>query len=1812
MVNRPTPRILEAWKLACLLTLMYAREVLLLGAPKVLPFSFPNRPKVLGRTSVMCSAADGTQPFTFSWLKDGSSVTDLKNVREEKKSDYSVLIIEPVEAVHAGNYTCIVKNKAGFDSHTAYLEVEAPPMWKSVPGNTDVVKGKELVLFCNAHGSPSPKEQRKEWTALGNNEAGTVVSPNGTLVLKSAQESQSGELKCSADNGIGRLISHIFAVKVRAPPEWKREPMDKSGTVGSTVHIDCLGSGSPAPRMSWYTARGDGLQQPISEAMSSRTAVYPNGTLVIQELDVTDSGQYTCTADNGVAPVLRKTITLKINAPPSWLREPQDVGGTLGTRLVIDCTASGSPAPVIRWFKLQDGTFPHSKKTPQPRDASENGSMVIPHIETQDAGQYVCEADNGIAPTLRKTVTVKRFLKYGRFSFSKNIPVGGKALVTCWITSGVQPVTFSWLKDGQSLNMVQGTRLKTESDYSVLLLEPVVPSHVGNYTCIAKNKFGFDSYTTVLEVECKHDALKMDNQRLTVHRNGTVIITQVSMDDAGAYACEAQNSVPPSVRHTVKVIVNGVINLISSSNGSLLIDDVSIDDAGQYVCEADNGIAPTASHSFTVTVNGETGRNARPSFLPPRIKPFSFPKVASKGEKISIVCLVSEGTLPFSFSWSKDGKELQTTDNLHVKAETQYSVVFINSVDERTAGNYTCIVKNIFGFDSYSAYLDVEAPPVLKKTTPDTNVVQGGSVTLSCLATGSPKPSVNWSRSAGTAGVVALAADPRMQASPNGTLLIEEVRAEDAGKYTCTAQNAIGSVSHSLYLHVRDAAELQTSDSVKVKPEPEYSVAFINSVDEKSAGNYTCIVKNIFGFDSYSAYLDVEAPPVLKKTTPDTNVVQGGSVTLNCQATGSPKPTVSWSRSSGTTGEAAVPAANARMQASPNGTLLIEDVAAEDTGKYTCTAQNSIGSVSHSLYLHVRAPPTIKPFSFAKVASKGEKVSILCFVSGGTPPFSFSWLKDGKEIQTTENVKVKTESDFSLTIIGSIDERSPGNYTCIVKNIFGFDTHSAYLDVEAPPVFKKTTADTNVVQGGSVVLSCQATGSPNPTVKWSRTISDAEDVAPTIQQIIASTKVSAGEKATAACLLKRGSEPLTFQWLRSNVDASLLPNVRVAHFEDTLLLVIDPAEAESSGNYTCAASNALGSDVQTVHIEVSVPPAWKKVPGDTEVREGYNRSFQCIAFGSPKPNVTWSKQKESRDGWMTMRADSRISFEASTMTIMDIQLSDTGTYSCFASNGVGPGITATFQLRVNVPARFEEKSTVVTARRTEVTRMKCQATGDQPLSIAWSKGSVKLDKRTSARYEVFETLTPDGLISELVIRDTDRSDGALYTCHTQNKYGKDDRKVKLIVQEVPGPPQDVRLKDVWSRSASVSWSPSYSGNSPISKYIVQYWRDHGTAHRLHELEVIGSLTYTMVRDLLPGTAYVLNLVAENAIGRGEPSRTVVFHTGEEEPEAAPVDILVEMKGPSTVYISWKAPPREHWNGHLLGYYIGYRPRDTESQFSYRRVEASPTNASHEYLLGGLQRGTEYTLVLKAYNSAGSGPASQEKTVRTMDGDVPEAPRLFVTGVTADTMTLRWVIRSSSDVTGFNIHYRTGRRHVAGTPDPSNVLGRGDPSAILLIRTESSASGHESSAIENKQADDEVPIYMDMAIMIPAGAILLAVLVILFSTCICIRKMKSTPRPVPEIMRYDPATLNTGTMMSQRYVEMEKMSEQDVPFATPYEGGTMRNGTELRGTLKERPRDEDLRTQEPDEGPAASSSGTLSTADGRNLLRQRAVIVAPAR
>ena len=304
-----------------------------------------------------------------------------------------------------------------------------------------------------------------------------------------------------------------------------------------------------------------------------------------------------------------------------------------------------------------------------------------------------------------------------------------------------------------------------------------------------------------------------------------------------------------------------------------------------------------------------------------------------------------------------------------------------------------------------------------------------------------------------------------------------------------------------------------------------------------------------------------------------------------------------------------------------------------------------------------------------------------------------------------------------------------------------------------------------------------------------------------------------------------------------------------------------------------------------------------------------------------------------------------------------------------------------------------------------------------------------LNTGRSDRYEVFETITPDGMKSEMVIRSVDRSDSGLYLCTAENTYGRDERTNKLVVMESPAAPTNLQLRESWSRSASVSWTAPSSGNSPILGYIVQHWTESmsGENNRLEEEEVPSSQTSIMIKNLKPGCSYKLSVVAVNEVGRGSPSMAISFRTGEEEPSAAPLDVMVEAKGPTTIRVTWKAPPRDGWNGILLGFYVGFR-QITEYQkgYSLRTVSGLSSNHSYEYFLTGLTKGTEYGIIVKAYNKAGSGPESQELGTKTLSGILPPPPKLYVFTITLDTISITWKMPPDTEldeISGFTIHYR---------------------------------------------------------------------------------------------------------------------------------------------------------------------------------------------
>ena len=97
------------------------------------------------------------------------------------------------------------------------------------------------------------------------------------------------------------------------------------------------------------------------------------------------------------------------------------------------------------------------------------------------------------------------------------------------------------------------------------------------------------------------------------------------------------------------------------------------------------------------------------SFLePPVIAPFSFPPVVNTGVFAQLTCVVSQGDLPITISWSLKGQELNSGPSITTNMLGQrVSMLVIASVDYTHIGEYTCRATNPAGSVTHAAVLNV-------------------------------------------------------------------------------------------------------------------------------------------------------------------------------------------------------------------------------------------------------------------------------------------------------------------------------------------------------------------------------------------------------------------------------------------------------------------------------------------------------------------------------------------------------------------------------------------------------------------------------------------------------------------------------------------------------------------------------------------------------------------------------------------------------------------------------------------------------------------------------------------------------------------------------------------------------------------------------------------------------------------------------------------------------------------------------------------------------------------------------------------------
>ncbi|XP_076306844.1 cell adhesion molecule Dscam1-like isoform X2 [Tachypleus tridentatus] len=617
-------------------------------------------------------------------------------------------------------------------------------------------------------------------------------------------------------------------------------------------------------------------------------------------------------------------------------------------------------------------------------------------------------------------------------------------------------------------------------------------------------------------------------------------------------------------------------------------------------------------------------------------------------------------------------------------------------------------------------------------------------------------------------------------------------------------------------------------------------------------------------------------------------------------------------------------------------------------------------------------------------------------------------------------------------------------------------------------------------------------------------------VIPEVTPFLEDVRLHRGQRYQLTCSASQGSPPLTFQWLKDGValrDTSQITIRRLDVFSS--MLVIEAVREEYAGNYTCVVSNSAGEDTYMTQLHVLVPPRWIREPYDVSGVVGQSVTLECNVGGFPIPTVSWTRtQGFTSDEKMTvLRKHWRVTENGDLIT-RNLEKDDRGFYTCEAFNGVGEGVRKTVRLEVQVPPAIQPIPSVVTVTREESIRLTCNVTGDRPLIVSWKKDGISLGS-SSHRVQMSELSTVGGVLLELSLDESRRTDS-----------------------EPPGPPENLNAINVWSRTIRVTWSPSYSGRSPVIRYILQYWKGGSNSKsRLIESRIPSPQTMTLIRNLLPARTYHIQVLAENEVGVGKPSSVITVVTQHEAPTGRPKDLVVYEKGATYIKLKWMFDPGADAYLDITAFYVGYRPTGSSHPYVYH--QAAVVKGKNTGILSDLQRSTSYSVVVRAFNSAGLGVLSDQLVVHTARGELPAKPSVHLLSTQASSLRLRiWIMgKEEGDVTAYIMHLRRAGAEWFEFPltvSSSNVYtvggltssvqyqlyitaqnkwGESGPSDVITCKTQSESSTYFLTLDSNG-----VKLFTKLSVIIPVSVSVVLVIVVPITACCLIQKINSRPFP----------------------------------------------------------------------------------------------------
>ncbi|XP_040975744.1 neurofascin isoform X24 [Aquila chrysaetos chrysaetos] len=568
-----------------------------------------------------------------------------------------------------------------------------------------------IFIECEAKGNPVPTFS---WTRNGkffNVAKDPKVSMrwrSGTLVIDfhsgGRPEDYEGEYQCFARNDYGTALSSKIHLQVSKSPLWPKEKVDVIEVdEGAPLSLQCNPPpGLPSPVIFWMSSSMEPIHQ------DKRVSQGQNGDLYFSNVMLQDAQtDYSCNARfHFTHTIQQKTpYTLKVKTTrgitettPSFMYPYGTSSSQMvlrGVDLLLECIASGVPAPDIMWYK-KGGELPAGKTKLE----NFNKALRISNVSEEDSGEYFCLASNKMG-SIRHTISVRVKAAPYWLDEPQNLILapGEDGRLVCRANGNPKPA-IQWLVNGEPIEASPPNPSREVAGDTIVFRDTQIGSSAV-YQCNASNEHGYllaNAFVSVLDVPPR--ILGPRNQLIKVIQNN-----RTRLD------CPFFGSPIPTLRW----FKNGQGNTLDGGNykahenGSLEMNMARKEDQGIYTCVATN-ILGKAEAQVRLEVKDPT-----------RIVRGPEDQVVKRGSTPRLHCRIKhDPTLKLTVTWLKDDAPLYIGNRMKKEDDG----LTIHGVAEKDQGDYTCIASTELDKDSAKAYLTVLAIPAnrlreLPKERPD-------------------------------------------------------------------------------------------------------------------------------------------------------------------------------------------------------------------------------------------------------------------------------------------------------------------------------------------------------------------------------------------------------------------------------------------------------------------------------------------------------------------------------------------------------------------------------------------------------------------------------------------------------------------------------------------------------------------------------------------------------------------------------------------------------------------------------------------------------------------------------------------------------------------------------------------------------------------------------------------------------------------------------------------------------------------------------------------------------------------------------------